>query len=246
MNKSTIDALRAGYRVCLEATDAYPEDTVKDIVEKPTRWVWNNYSTYEAAAKSMGIFHYVSLRDGGRDNPDLMYSLRAMRPIGNDDEKEIYIYMQPSFDGSHITLAVKITDECIDGMQDWSFPDIPGNDIRSLSFDVSNIRMADSMSKDEWVNILEQVEKAAMVPSENDVVPETVWSKIDCPEKQYIKTLKEHFDNFYARYESNLNGTNSNAVASDARELETICSQMSRYFRKLCECEPFEDGEKRK
>ena len=246
MNKVTIDALHAGYRLCLEATDAYPEDTVKDIVEKPTRWVWNNYSTYEAAAKSMGVFHYVSLRDGGRDNTDLMYSLRAMRPIGNDGEKEIYIYMQPIFDGSRITLVAKITDECIDGRKDWSFPDIPGNDIRSLSFDVSNIRMADSMSKDEWVTILEQVEKAAMVPSDNDVVPETVWAKIDCPEKQYIKNLKDHFDSFYARYEADLNGTNSNAVASDARELETICSQMTKCFHKLVDCEPFKTVGNRK
>lgn len=158
MNKTTLNALREGYKVCLESSVYTPYTGEEDRKAKRAQWICTNYNTMKTVAASMGDFHYAGVDTN--DENGLAFVLCLVQNTGNGNPKEMHAFMYPVFNGRAITLAVDITDNP-------SYHKVLGAKVRSLRFDASKAGMTGSLGEDDWHQILAKVVDASQSdPSE--------------------------------------------------------------------------------
>lgn len=152
MNKATLNALREGYKVCLESSVYTPYTGEEDRKAKRAQWICANYNTMKTVAASMGDFHYASV--DVNDENGLAFVLCLVQNTGSGNPKEMHAFMYPVFNGRVITLVVDITDNP-------SYHKVLGANVRSLSFDASKAGMTGSLGEDDWHQILAKVVDAS-------------------------------------------------------------------------------------
>lgn len=148
MNKATLNALREGYKVCLESSAYTPYTGEEDRKAKRAQWICANYNTMKSVAAEMGDFHYAGV--DVNDENGLAFVLCLVQNTGNGNPKEMHAFMYPVFNGHAITLVVNITDNP-------SYHTVLGSKVRSLNFDASKAGIDGSLGEDDWHQILAKV-----------------------------------------------------------------------------------------